>query len=82
MKASTERKLVRWLHIVFSIPILGFIYGPVAEIPKAAFATRWVFLPAIILSGFWLWKGQWIKNRFKSNTSSVKKLGNPIKTHK
>ena len=64
MKAATERKLIRWIHLILSIPILGFIYGPVAEIPQAAFATRFVFMPVVILSGLWLWKGYWVKNRF------------------
>jgi hypothetical protein len=66
IKPSTERKIIRWVHIVFSIPILGYLYGPVADIPEAAFVTRWVFLPVIVLSGFWLWKGQWFKNRLKT----------------
>lgn len=61
MKASTERKLIRWIHILFSIPIIGFIYGPVAELPNAANAVRFVFFPVIVLSGLWLWKGHWIK---------------------
>jgi hypothetical protein len=65
MKASTERKIIRWVHIIFSIPIIGYIYGPVAEIPRAAFATRWVFLPVIVLSGLWLWQGHWVKKKFK-----------------
>jgi hypothetical protein len=42
---------------VLSIPILGYIHGPVSEIPPAAFATRFVFVPAVILSGLWMWKG-------------------------
>jgi hypothetical protein len=61
MKASTERKVIRWIHIILSIPIIGYIYGPVAEIPEAARAVRFVFLPIIILSGLWLWKGQWLR---------------------
>lgn len=61
MKASTERKIIRWIHILFSIPIVGYIYGPVAEIPEAAFTVRVFLLPAIVLSGFWLWKGYVVK---------------------
>lgn len=63
MKAATERKIIRWVHILFSIPVLGYIYGPVASIPRAAFATRWVFLPLIILSGLWLWKGHLLRKK-------------------
>ena len=61
MKASTERKLIRWFHLLASIPILGFIYGPVASIPEAAFMTRAVILPAVVLSGLWLWLGHYVR---------------------
>ncbi|MDB5348979.1 MAG: hypothetical protein JWN86_226 [Planctomycetota bacterium] len=63
MNAKTERRVVRWVHLVLSVPILGFIYGPVAEIPRAAFATRYVFVPAVIVSGLWLWKGHAVRRR-------------------
>ncbi|MGX5819194.1 hypothetical protein ACWKWU_13405 [Chitinophaga lutea] len=63
MRPSTERKIIRWVHIILSIPVVGYIYGPVATIPRAAFAVQWIFFPIIVLSGFWLWKGQWIKKR-------------------
>lgn len=62
MKASTERKLIRWLHIIISIPLIGYIYGPVSQIPEAVFALRYIFFPLLILSGLWLWKGYVIKN--------------------
>ena len=61
MKAATERKIIRWIHILLSIPILGYIYGPVATLKYPALATKFIFLPIIVLSGFWLWKGHWIK---------------------
>ena len=64
MKASAERKLIRWLHILISIPIVGFIYGPVAQIPRAAFAVRLIFFPILVLSGLWLWKGAALKKLF------------------
>ncbi|WP_343703169.1 hypothetical protein [Chitinophaga sp.] len=68
MKASTERKIIRWLHIILSIPVIGYIYGPVAAIPNAASGVRWVFFPLIVLSGLWLWKGQWLKKRWQGKT--------------
>ncbi len=34
MKEVTKRSILRWIHIVFSIPILGYIYSPFEEIPK------------------------------------------------
>lgn len=67
MKAATERKIIRWVHIILSIPILGFIYGPVAQIPEAAMMVRFVFMPVVVLSGFYMWKGhllkKWLRKR-------------------
>jgi len=65
MKAATERKLIRWFHIIASIPIVGYIYGPVKEIPRAVSAIQWVIFPLIVLSGLWLWKGHVIKKWFR-----------------
>jgi hypothetical protein len=66
MNAATTRAAYRWLHILLSIPILGYIYGPVAQIPRAAFATRFVFVPLVILSGLWMWKGHTVKRAFRT----------------
>jgi hypothetical protein len=57
MKEATKRSILRWIHIVFSIPILGYIYSPFEEIPKYAARVRFVVVPAMLLSGLWLWKG-------------------------
>ncbi len=55
MTAWREREIVRLLHLVLSVPILGFLYGPVAHIPRAAWFTRWIAVPVVILSGLWIW---------------------------
>jgi len=57
VKAANERSIVRWIHIVLSIPILGYIYSPFEEIPKYAGRVRFVVVPVILVSGFWMWKG-------------------------
>jgi hypothetical protein len=57
MKEATQRSIVRWIHIVFSIPILGYIYSPFEEIPKYAPRVRFVVVPLMLLSGVWMWKG-------------------------
>jgi hypothetical protein len=54
---GTKRWIFRSIHIVFSIPILGYIYSPFEQIPNYAPATRFVFVPIMLLSGFWMWKG-------------------------
>jgi hypothetical protein len=64
MKASTERKVVRWLHIVVSVPLAGYLYGPVSKIPEAVFVLRWILFPMIVLSGIWMWQRHRLKNFF------------------
>jgi hypothetical protein len=61
MKDAIKRSIVRWIHVVFAIPILGYIYSPFAKLPDYAPATRFVFLPAMVLSGLWMWKGHVIR---------------------
>lgn len=55
MTAVRERNVIRVLHLVLSIPIVGYLYGPVASIPSAAWFTRWIAMPVVVLSGLWLW---------------------------
>lgn len=64
MNASIQRDIVRWLHILSSIPIAGYIYGPVAHMPRAAFAVKWVIVRVVTLSGLWMWKGHQVKKAF------------------
>jgi thiosulfate reductase cytochrome b subunit len=71
MKASTERKVIRWLHLIISIPVVGYIYGPVAELTYAANAVRFIFFPVLVLSGLWLWKGYVVKNWVRGIMSST-----------
>jgi len=54
---ATKRWILRSIHLVLSIPILGYIYGEPSEVQQYAAAARFVFVPAIILSGFWMYAG-------------------------
>jgi hypothetical protein len=58
MNQGIKRSIVRWIHIIIAIPILGYTYSPFENIPNYASATRLVFLPVMVLSGLWMWKGQ------------------------
>jgi hypothetical protein len=71
MKAATERKIIRWFHILISIPVVGLIYGPVKDFPHAVFAIKWIFFPAIVLSGLWLWKGHLVRKKFSKKRVAV-----------
>jgi hypothetical protein len=74
MKASTERNIIRWVHILLSIPVIGYIYGPVAQIPEAALMVRALFFPVIVLSGFYLWKGHLLKKWWRTRYSQPSRI--------
>src|ERR1051325_880864 len=54
---ATQRTVVRWIHLVLAIPILGYIYSPFSELPSYAGITRYVFVPIIMFAGYWMWRG-------------------------
>ena len=76
MNQGTIRLIFRWIHIVFSIPILGYIYSPFDQIPNYAPITRFVFVPVLILSGVWMWKGhvlrRLVSKRLPNKTTGMK----------
>jgi len=74
MKDATKRSILRSIHIVFSIPIIGYIYSPFDQIPNYAPATRFVFAPVLVLSGLWMWKGHVVR-RLVSKRSANKTTG-------
>jgi thiosulfate reductase cytochrome b subunit len=57
MNAGLKRSILRWIHLVVTIPILGYVYGPPAEVQQYAGAVRFIFVPIIILSGLWMYVG-------------------------
>jgi len=52
-----QRTIFRWIHIVLSIPIVGYIYSPFDQIPNYANKVRFFFVPMMVLTGLWMWKG-------------------------
>ena len=54
---ATKRSILRWIHLVLAIPILGYIYSPPSEAQQYASAVRFVFVPVIILAGYWMYAG-------------------------
>jgi hypothetical protein len=77
MKDATKRSIVRWIHIVFSIPILGYIYSPFEELPQYAARVRFVIVPVMLLSGLWMWKGHVLRrliSRRSANQDTAAKL--------
>jgi hypothetical protein len=69
MKEGTKRSIVRSIHIILSIPILGYIFSPFEALPNYAPKVRFVFIPLMVLSGLWMWKGH-VLRRIVSRASA------------
>lgn len=54
---ATKRSILRWIHLIFTIPVLGYVYGEPSEVQQYAGAARFVFVPVLILSGYWMFSG-------------------------
>jgi glucose-6-phosphate-specific signal transduction histidine kinase len=67
MTEATKRSIVRWIHLILSIPIIGYIYSPFDQISNYAPLTRYVFLPAMVLAGLWMWQGHRVRRLFSKN---------------
>jgi hypothetical protein len=61
---STQRLILRWIHIILSIPIFGYLYSPFDKLPGYATPTRYVFFPAMVLTGLLMWKGHLLRRLF------------------
>ena len=57
MNNATKHSILRWIHLVATIPILGYIYGAPSEVQQYAGAARYIFIPVMILSGYWMYAG-------------------------
>ena len=70
MNSARKRTIVRTIHILFALPILGYIYGPPEEVAQYAPYFRYVYVPVVVLSGLWMWKGHLLR-RAGSGTSDA-----------
>jgi hypothetical protein len=70
MNQGIKRSILRWIHLVFAIPIIGYVYSPFEDIPQYAAPTRFVFFPVLVLTGLWMWKGH-VLRRLVSKRSPV-----------
>jgi hypothetical protein len=69
IRSATQRSIFRWIHLVLSIPILGYIYSPFDKLPAYAFRTRFVFIPVMVISGLWMWKGHVVRQLISGRPS-------------
>lgn len=61
MSDATKRSIFRWIHVIFAIPIIGYVYSPFKELPNYAPVVRYVAFPVIALSGLLMWKGHLLR---------------------
>jgi hypothetical protein len=57
MNQGAKRIILRWIHLVFTIPILGYIYQPASQVEQYAGGVRYIFIPVMMLSGYWMYAG-------------------------
>jgi hypothetical protein len=64
MNAATKRSILRWIHIIFALPILAYIYGPPAETVQYVDYFRTIYVPVVVATGIWMWKGDALRRLF------------------
>ena len=69
ISSATQRSIIRWIHIIFAIPIIGYIYSPFDQIPNYAPVVRFGAVPAIVLTGLWMWKGHLVRRLFSKSSA-------------
>jgi len=69
MNPGTKRAIFRWIHLIFGLALLGYIYGPPEETVQYLSFFRYFYVPVILLSGFWMWKGDTIRRLFSKKSA-------------
>ena len=77
ISAATQRVIFRWIHIVFAIPIAGYVYSPFKELPNYAPVVRFVAVPVLVLTGVWMWKGHLLRRLLSKRSSQSDAQSNP-----
>ncbi len=57
MNNATKRSILRWIHLISTIPVLGYVYGQPAEVQQYVDGPRYIFVPVLVLSGYWMYAG-------------------------
>ena len=64
ISAATQRAIVRWIHLGLAIPIIGYAYSPFENLPDYAPVVRYIAIPAMAVTGLWMWKGHVVRRLF------------------
>lgn len=77
MSNTTKRWIPRLIHLIFSIPIAGYVYSPFEELPNYAPVVRFVSIPVLVLTGFWMWKGHVVRRLISKRSAQQGAAANP-----
>lgn len=55
MNNAMKRSILRWIHLIFAIPILGYIYGEPSQVQQYVSGVRFIFVPVVMLAGYWMY---------------------------
>jgi len=64
LRAKKVRIMIRWMHIVFGLIILCYIYSPFHEVVAFQIIMKFGIIPAITFTGLWIWKFKAINRIF------------------
>ena len=70
INSGIARAIFRWIHLIFAIPIIGYIYSPFEKIPDYAPLTRYLFVPVMVASGLWMWKGHVVRRMISKRSAA------------
>jgi hypothetical protein len=70
---ATKRSILRWIHLVFGIPIIGYVYSPFKELPNYAPVVRFVSIPVLVLTGLWMGKGHVVRRLIAKRSAGHEK---------
>ena len=72
-----KRWIPRLIHLIFSIPIIGYVYSPFDQLPNYAPVVRFVAIPALVLTGLWMWKGHVLRRLLSKRSAQQAAADNP-----
>ncbi len=59
------RTIQRWVHIVFGLIVLCYVYSPFSQYDWFRWTVRLLVVPVLVISGLWLWKPKIFNKAFK-----------------
>jgi hypothetical protein len=51
MTPTRKRTLLRWVHLLFALTLVGYVYGPPEETVQYLPYFRYIYLPVVIATG-------------------------------